>query len=253
MTSRYLALTLALSLGALGVSCSSADEPAAATDTTTDRSPTTIDTDDTSEENTTAATGETTTFTAEVWADNWFSLTVNGEAVGEDSVPITTERSFNSETITFEATYPLTLAVVAKDFTETDSGLEYIGTDRQQLGDGGIVAQITDTSTGEVVAVTDDTWRTLSIQRAPLNPECVSSSDPDAECDFEAIAEPDGWTDAGYDDSDWEAATVFTAGDVDPKEGYDDIVWDSAAQFVWGADLEVDNTVLLRTTIVEAP
>ena len=45
-------------------------------------------------------------FVAEVWADNWFALYVNGELVGEDSTPITTERSFNAETITFTATYP---------------------------------------------------------------------------------------------------------------------------------------------------
>ena len=91
-----------------------------------------------------------TMFTAEVWADNWFALYVNGELVGEDSVPITTERSFNAEVIEFSATYPLTIGIEAKDFKETDSGLEYIGTDRQQMGDGGIIAQITDTVTGEV-------------------------------------------------------------------------------------------------------
>ena len=66
------------------------------------------------------------TFEAEVWADNWFALYVNGELVGEDSVPITTERSFNSETITFDADYPLTIAIEAKDFKEDDSGLENI-------------------------------------------------------------------------------------------------------------------------------
>ena len=38
---------------------------------------------------------------------------VNGELVGEDSVTITTERSFNAETITFDATYPLTIAIEA--------------------------------------------------------------------------------------------------------------------------------------------
>ena len=52
-------------------------------------------------------------FRADVWADNWFALYVNGELVGEDSVPITTERSFNAETITFDATYPLTIAIEA--------------------------------------------------------------------------------------------------------------------------------------------
>ena len=31
-------------------------------------------------------------FKAQVWADNWFSLYVGENFVGEDSVPITTER-----------------------------------------------------------------------------------------------------------------------------------------------------------------
>ena len=92
---------------------------------------------------------------AEVWADNWFALYVNGELVGEDSTPITTERSFNAETIVFTATYPLTIGIEAKDFKETNSGLEYIGERNQQMGDGGIIAQITDLGTGKIVAVTN--------------------------------------------------------------------------------------------------
>ena len=94
---------------------------------------------------------------AEVWADNWFALYVNGELVGKDSTPITTERSFNAETITFTAAYPLTIGIEAKDFKETDSGLEYIGERNQQMGDGGIIAQITDVGTGKIVAVTNGT------------------------------------------------------------------------------------------------
>ena len=48
------------------------------------------------------------TFTAEVWADNWFALYVNGKKVGEDSTAFATERSFNSDSISFKASYPLT-------------------------------------------------------------------------------------------------------------------------------------------------
>ena len=51
----------------------------------------------------------------------------HGKLIDEVSVPITTERSFNSETFTFDASYPLAIAVEAKDFKETDSGIEYIG------------------------------------------------------------------------------------------------------------------------------
>ena len=115
---------------------------------------------------------------AEVWADNWFALYVNGELVGEDSTPITTERSFNAETITFTATYPLTIGIEAKDFKETDSGLEYIGKRNQQMGDGGIIAQITDLGTGKIVAVTNGSWQLMVIHRAPLNPGCENSPRP---------------------------------------------------------------------------
>lgn len=90
-----------------------------------------------------------------VWADNWFALYVNGDFFGEDSVPITTERSFNAETVTFEASYPLTIAIEAKDFKETDSGIEYIGERNQQMGDDGLIAQFFDTESGAFVAATD--------------------------------------------------------------------------------------------------
>ena len=77
------------------------------------------------------------TFSADVWADNWFEMHIDGTQVAEDSVPITTERSFNAESFEFEAERPFVIGLVAKDFKENDSGLEYIGTRRQQMGDGG--------------------------------------------------------------------------------------------------------------------
>ncbi|MEQ1699196.1 MAG: PEBP family protein [Ilumatobacteraceae bacterium] len=196
-----------------------------------------------------ATAGETIAFTAEVWADNWFSLYVNGELVGEDSVPITTERSFNAETITFTATYPLTIAMVTKDFKETDSGLEYIGTDRQQMGDGGFIAQITDTSTGEIVATTGADWRNLVIHRAPLNQDCAGSADPNTDCQFESLDEPADWTAAAFDDSAWGTAAVYTAEQVGAKDGYDTITWSADASLIWSSDLKVDNTILWRTVV----
>lgn len=192
---------------------------------------------------------EAVTFRIEIWADNWMAVHVNGELIGEDSVSITTERSFNDELFTFEAAYPFTVAVEAKDFKETDSGLEYIGDGNQQMGDGGIIAQVTDTSSGQVVAVTDSSWQALVVHRAPLNPECEGDVDPDATCVFEVVETPSDWTTAGFDDGDWPSATEWTAADVGPKDGFDEIDWDAAAQLIWGTDLEVDNTILLRATV----
>ena len=188
-------------------------------------------------------------FTADVWADNWFSLYVNGKLVGEDSVPITTERSFNAERISFEATYPLTIAMVAKDFKENDTGLEYIGTGRQQMGDGGLIAQITDTATGKVVAATGPEWRGLVVQRAPLDTACESSATPETDCTSESVGEPADWTAPSFDDSKWTPATVYTEDAVQPKEGYPSVTWDPSAKLIWTSSLTQDNTILWRRSI----
>jgi hypothetical protein len=193
--------------------------------------------------------GSTTTFEVDVWADNWMAVYINGELIGEDSVPITTERSFNAETFTFETSTPFTVAIETKDFKETDSGLEYIGQQNQQMGDGGIIAQVTNLSTGQIVAGTNSDWSILVVHQAPLNTDCEDDPDPDSTCEFLILETPADWASADFDDSSWQNATEWTAADVSPKDGYEEIRWDSSAQLVWGADLEVDNTVLLRFTI----
>ena len=71
-------------------------------------------------------------FQMEAWADNWFAAYSGEKLIVEDSIPITTERSFNAETITFAADYPLHLNFILKDFKENDTGLEYIGARNQQ-------------------------------------------------------------------------------------------------------------------------
>ncbi len=230
-------LGMALAVTACGSNGdSSADTSAADTDTTA-----------TSDDTASSDTG--LGFTAEVWADNWFALYVNDQLIGEDSVPITTERSFNSETFTFEAEYPLTIAIEAKDFKETDSGIEYIGENNQQMGDGGLIAQITDNATGEVVAVTNGDWSVLVAHRAPLNTECEKDADPDATCEFEITETPADWATAAFDDGAWSSATEWAESEVSPKDGYDEVSWDSSTQLIWGSDLEVDNTILLRLTV----
>ena len=191
------------------------------------------------------------TFTAEVWADNWFSLYVNGELVGEDSVPITTERSFNAETITFEASYPLTVAMISKDYIEDQSGLEYIGQSNQQIGDGGFIAQFTDDTSGRIVLTTSTDWRGLVVQTAPLNAECEKSSDPSVDCRFETLEEPPSWQLASFDESGWDQATEYTEEEVGTKDGYDTIDWDPSARLIWGSDLKSQNTILWRAPVVD--
>ena len=198
------------------------------------------------------ATGGLPGFRADAWADNWFSLSVNGEQVAEDAVSITTERSFNKESFSFEARYPLVLAFVLKDYKQDDSGLEYIGQPQQQMGDGGFIFQLFEAETGKLAAVTGAHFRCLPIHRAPLNPACEKDAVPSQTCQHESLPEPTGWGEAAFDDSAWPAAVEHSAAAVGPKDGYAQVTWDAAARFIWSADLKVDNTVLCRA-VVQAP
>jgi hypothetical protein len=193
------------------------------------------------------------TLEGEVWVDNWFTLWVNGGKLIEDSVPITTERSFNAERFTFRADPPYTFAFEFRDFMQDETGLEYIGTRRQQMGDGGAVAQFTDAQSGKTVAVTDGSWRCLVVHHAPVGgTACEKSRNPQAgqgDCAAQETTRPDGWTAPGFDDSGWPAASVHSASGVRPKDGYSAISWDRSAQFIWGPDLERDNIVLCRLTV----
>ena len=214
------------------------------------QSPTTSASNSVDTSNTTGAI----TIKGEVWADNWSAFYLGDQLIMEDSVSITTERSFNAEVFDFEASYPMSFNFIVKDFKENDTGLEYIGSNKQQMGDGGLIAQFTDTATGQVIAVTDSSWACMVIHEAPLDKSCEKESNPiagQAPCGFTALDEPADWKSATFDDSAWSKATVYTESQVSPKDGYDQISWDSSAQLIWGPDLETNNTLLCRLTITE--
>ncbi|CAN5869746.1 hypothetical protein BH10CHL1_BH10CHL1_32430 [soil metagenome] len=201
---------------------------------------------------TTIKTAGAVSLRGEAWADNWFAFYLGEKLLVEDSVPITTERSFNAEIFTFTADYPLHFNFILKDFKENDTGLEYIKTSRQQMGDGGFIAQFTDIKSGKLLAVSDASWKCTVIHTAPLDKACAKVSDPvagEGACGFSALDEPIGWKRADFDDSDWATATVYTAAEVSPKDGYDAINWQPAAKLIWGADLQTDNTLLCRVTV----
>ena len=200
-----------------------------------------------------AVVSKSIAFQAEVWADNWFSLYINGKKVGEDSVPITTEKSFNSEKIKFSATYPLTIGIIAKDFTENSSGLEYIGKPNQQIGDAGIIVQIREVVSGKIIAYSNRDWKVLTINKAPLNPECVTSNNPNVDCKSSNIAIPASWASATFKDTSWKNATEFSKETVGVKDGYFDFTWTPGSALVWSSDLKLDNTILLRKVIKTAP
>lgn len=195
-----------------------------------------------------AATSKLISFQAEIWVDNWFELYVNGKKIAQDSVPITTERSFNSAKVKFTATYPFTVGIIARDYTENASGLEYIGKSNQQIGDGGFVLQIRELAKNTVIGVTDKKWRTLVINKAPLNPECVTSSKPLTDCKSQQIATPSSWAQKTYNDKQWLNATEYSKDEVGVKDGYFDISWSPLARLIWSGDLKLDNYLLIRKT-----
>ncbi|MEO1748383.1 MAG: PEBP family protein [Pseudomonadota bacterium] len=191
------------------------------------------------------------TVDADIWADNWFGFYINGELLFEDSVPITTERSFNKESFRYqEPDKPYVIGIMAKDFKEDNTGLEYIGSRRQQMGDGGLIAQFQ--SGGQTVAATNSDWKCLVIHQAPTDKSCERERNPVAgqgACGFVETPEPAGWSTIDFDDSAWASATEHSAREVGPKDGYDQVRWSSNAKIIWGADLETDNTILCRKVV----
>ncbi len=188
----------------------------------------------------------------EVWVDNWFKLYINGKPLLEDSVSIKTERSFNAERFQFNADYPMTIAFEFRDFMENNTGLEYIGSRRQQMGDGGAIAQFKDVASGKVIAATGADWRCVTVQAAPADASCASERNPDislAACAESRVQVPENWMAPGFDDSSWPNASVHTAREVGPKDGYDRIRWDSSANLIWGKDLKKDNILYCRVTV----
>ncbi|MBH0045465.1 YHYH protein [Pseudoalteromonas sp. NZS11_1] len=188
----------------------------------------------------------------EAWADNWFTAYIGEQLLVEDSVPITTERSFNAESITFSANYPIELNLIIKDFKQNDTGLEYIGAKNQQMGDGGFIMQLTDTDTNKVVAVSDQSFKCEILHKAPLNKLCESESNPvagEGVCTFMSKEAPTNWLQSNFDNANWANAVEHNFAGVGPKDGYDDINWDENAKFIWGEDLETDNTLICKATI----
>ena len=120
------------------------------------------------------------------------------------------------------------------------------------MGDGGFIMQLTDLNSGEIVAVSNSDFACTVIHEAPLDKACETDTDPsEALCGVSIFGEPPGWQLAEYNDSIWTATTVHSAAAVDPKQGYNDISWDSSAEFIWGPDLETNNTLLCRVTVSE--
>ncbi|WP_461094860.1 hypothetical protein [Spirosoma gilvum] len=206
------------------------------------------------------------TYTAYIFADNYFEMYVNGTPVGKDPVPYT---DFNSCIVRFKAKKPFTVAVKCVDWeenlglgTEANSGSSYYA------GDGGFVAVIKDKN-NSVVAITNNSWKAQTYYIAPIaDLSCLSESGNyrySTNCSTTSgsannysihWAVPTNWYASSYDDSGWPTATTFTntTVGVNNKPSYQNFtdVFDASgndASFIWSTNLVLDNLVLLRKTI----
>lgn len=163
-----------------------------------------------------------------VYADNWFAMFVNGELVAVDSIKFTPH---NVVSLDILPEYPMTIAVIAKDNADWNTGMEY----GDHIGDGGLTIKFSDGT------VTDAKWKAMSFFKGPLdhdskNPKVMHTP------------VPDGWWKPDFDDSKWPNATEYTEERVNPKEPYFNADF-QGAKWIWSEDLDLDNTVIFRTKV----
>lgn len=169
------------------------------------------------------------TIAGSIYADNWFSLFVNGKLVAVDSIDFLPH---NVVTLDLLPEYPMTIAVLAKDNADAKTGMEY----GDRIGDGGFILKFSDGT------VTSASWKVFTVFRGPLG----STTNP--EVTYTPI--PEGWHKPGFNDSAWPAATVYSQQRIGPKKPFFDHDF-AGASWIWSSDLDLDNTVLLRTVVTK--
>lgn len=211
-----------------------ATEQASPTATSTITLPTTTS-EATETEEIVAQSSPPVTITGQVFADNNFQLWVNGELVAEDPIEFTPH---NVVSVSFETQYPITYAIRAVDFADPVTGLEY---DNTKIGDGGLIATFSDGT------VTNQDWHCIVVFSAPINRECLNN-DPANTCNASYKDVSEDWIDTDFDDSAWTETVIFPESVVRPHGDFQQYNW-GPAEFIWTADLEIDNTILCRIQV----
>ena len=173
------------------------------------------------------------TIQANIYADNWFQLYINGVLVATDSITFIPHNVVSTEIL---PEYPMTIAVVARDNADPETGLEY---NHSNIGDGGFILKFGDGT------VTNATWKAKVFSRGPLQGDITNPK-------TEHTPLPQGWHAPDFDDSSWPTATVHSPETVKPKQPYYEHDF-KGAQWIWSSDLALDNVILFRTTIAAPP
>ncbi|MEP3479630.1 MAG: hypothetical protein ABJZ55_10315 [Fuerstiella sp.] len=175
----------------------------------------------------------TDTVRANVYADNWFILYINGELVAVDSIKF---MPHNVVSVDILPTYPMTIAVMAKDNADAKTGMEYANS---SIGDGGFIFKLGDGT------VTNAQWKAQAYSQGPIDgntttPQVVNTPIPE------------NWYAINFDDQSWNQAKEYTQAEIGPKEPFFETDFEGA-RFIWTDDLKLDNTILFRHTVRQAP
>lgn len=173
------------------------------------------------------------TVKANMYADNWFVLYVNGELVAVDSIKFIPH---NVVSVDLLPSYPMTIAVMAKDNADPKTGMEYANTN---IGDGGFVLKFGDGT------VTNARWKAKKFSWGPVDRNIKNPR-------VENLPIPENWFAVDFDDSKWGLAKEYSEDQVGPKPPYYEHDF-QGAKFIWTDDIELDNTVIFRHVVKSPP
>lgn len=173
------------------------------------------------------------TIKANMYADNWFMLYINGELVTVDSIKFIPH---NVVAVDILPSYPMTIAVLARDNADPKSGMEYANTN---IGDGGFILKFGDGT------VTNASWKAKQFSRGPIDRDTKNPR-------VENLPIPENWFAVDFDDSQWGSAKEYPEATVGPKQPYFEHDF-QGAKFIWTADIELDNTVIFRHVVKTPP
>ena len=173
------------------------------------------------------------TVKANMYADNWFMLYINGELVAVDSIKFIPHNVISVDIL---PNYPMTIAVMAKDNADPKTGMEYANT---QIGDAGFILKFGDGT------VTNASWKAKKFSWGPIDRDIKNPR-------VENIPIPENWFAIDFDDSSWGHAKEYTEEQVGPKQPFFEHDF-KGAKFIWTDDIELDNTVLFRHVVKSSP
>ncbi len=173
------------------------------------------------------------TIKANIYADNWFIMYINGELVAIDSIKFIPH---NVVSVDILPTYPMTIAVMAKDNADPKTGLEYAGT---HIGDGGFILKFGDGT------VTNASWKAKVFSRGPIDRDMKAPR-------VEDTPVPENWFAVDFDDTSWPPAKEYSEAEVSPKQPFYEHDF-AGAKFIWSNDIDLDNTVIFRRKITAPP